>query len=354
MTVTVYKSSDGSAPVLTGSVGTLLTVLDAILVNGYGSKAAAGWTKPFANSGNIGCYQNNATDGTGFCLNVNDAGPGAGGAREARMTGFETMSALSTGTGQFPQLSQLGIGIGAVVLRKSTTADATARVWTCIADDTVFYFFAETGDQSSPLAAYPFIFGDFFSYKISDPYRCCIIGRNIENSAAIGNEPFSALLVSATNNFLSSTLIGHFIARHWTGVGGSKQVGKHVDHGKAGMFGSSASSTGVGTIAPGNTGTFALGVCKFGFNLIPYPNGPDGGLYLSPIWLHHDNAVRGYLKGLWCPLHDRPINHNDTYSGSGNLSGKSFIAQAIPAAGMTGNNSTDVGQVHIETSTTWS
>src|ERR1700692_1964892 len=123
MTVTVYRSTDASAPVLTGSVGTLLTVLDAVLVNGYGAVSAAAWTKPFSNASNVGCYKNSATDGTGFCLNVNDAGPGSGGAREARMTGFETMSALSTGTGQFPTSAQLTIGIGSVVLRKSTTAD---------------------------------------------------------------------------------------------------------------------------------------------------------------------------------------------------------------------------------------
>jgi hypothetical protein len=83
----------------------------------------------------------------------------------------------------------------------------------------------------------------------------------------------------------------------------------------------------------------------------PYPNGPDGGLYVSPIWVHHSGAVRGYLKGAWAPLHDRPLNHNDTYSGSGNMSGKSFLSQNIPAFI---SSATLAGQVHLETSTTWS
>jgi hypothetical protein len=44
MTVRIYRSTDGSAPVLTGQAGKLTDLLDAILVNGYGSKTAAGWT----------------------------------------------------------------------------------------------------------------------------------------------------------------------------------------------------------------------------------------------------------------------------------------------------------------------
>ena len=41
MTVRVYKSTDGSAPVLTGQAGSLTTLLDAVLVNGYGAATAA-------------------------------------------------------------------------------------------------------------------------------------------------------------------------------------------------------------------------------------------------------------------------------------------------------------------------
>lgn len=348
MTVTTYRSTDASAPVLTGSVGTLLTVLDACLVNGYGALSAAGWTKPFSNSGNIGCYKNSATDGTGFCLNVNDAGPGAGGAREARMTGFETMSALSTGTGQFPTSGQMAIGIGAVVCRKSTTADSTARAWTIVADDTVFYLFTETGDNVTPVTAYPFMFGDFFSFKASDAYRCMIIGRNAENTASASNDGFSALMTTSPV-FLTQTMIGHYMPRTFTGIGGALLFGKHIDHAKLGAFGPNGSLSGASVL--GFSNGVCLGYSPSSLSSFPYPNGPDGGLYVSPIWLHHSSVVRGYLKGLWAPLHDRPLNHNDTYSGSGNMSGKSFLAQSVVAynTGVTVN-----GQVHLETSSTWS
>lgn len=353
MTVTVYRSTDASAPVLTGSVGTLLTLLDAVLVNGYGSQSAAGWTKPFSNSGNIGCYKNSAVDGTGFCLNVNDAGPGAGGARETRMTGFQTMSALSTGTGQFPTSGQLAIGIGAVVCRKSATADATARAWTIVADDTVFYLITENGDYISPTWPSLFVFGDVFAYKTSDAYRCAIIGRMVENSALTSSEPMPVLL-NVSSTILTSTISGHFMAAHWTGVGGSIAVGKHVDQTKQGMTaGGAVSGTAGATVATnlpaGNGGAIGR---NGGFAGLPYPNDPDGGLYLSPIWLHHSSCVRGYFKGLWAPLHDRPFNHNDTISGSGNLAGKSFLVQNVMTLGVSGFS--DTGQVLIETSSTWS
>ena len=120
--------------------------------------------------------------------------------------------------------------------------------------------------------------------------------------------------------------------------------------------------TGVGNFNGGTTGTSgssglsssggALG--GYGSAAMPYPNGPDGGLYLSPIWINHSSARRGYLKGLWCPVQDRPLNHNDTYSGTGNLSGKSFLVQNIYTSITTGITPANSGQVHIETSSTWS
>lgn len=347
-TVTVYRSSDASAPVLTGTAGTLTALLDACLVNGYSGQTAAGWTKPFAGT-NQGVYKNSAVDGTGFSLFVNDNGPGAGLGREARVCGFEVPTALGTGTGQFPTIGQLAIGIGQGVIRKSNTADTVARNWTLIADDTVFYLFAETGDYTAPVATMMFIFGDVFSNKSADPYRCAIVARNQENLATYINEPFPYLL-TANATLLNIGQFGHFMARSWTGVGGSVMVGKTIDFGKMGAFGSEVQgvgTTGV-TAAVSRTG---IGVTN---NTVcfPYPNGPDQGLYLSPIWMHHNSAVRGYYKGLWAPLHNQPLNHNDTYSGTGAMAGKTFLSQSVCFA--QNSVATSPAQVHIETSSTWS
>jgi hypothetical protein len=51
MTTTIYRSTDASAPQMTSAAGSLITVLDAVLVDGYGAKPAAGWTKEVVDSG---------------------------------------------------------------------------------------------------------------------------------------------------------------------------------------------------------------------------------------------------------------------------------------------------------------
>lgn len=352
MTVRIYRSTDASAPTLTGQAGSLTTLLDAVLVNGYGSMTAAGWTIGYTTTNKRAYLQNltGANNASGMYLYVDDTAPGAGGAKEARSCGFETMSAITpTGTGQFPTSGQSAIGVGTLVIRKSATADATARAWTIVANGQTVYLLIETGDQTAPVAAFPFVFGDFFSYKTSDSYAVCIIARTAENQSTGNADPLHSLFSVNNTTMLSTGCIGHFAARSWTGVGGSVLVGKHIDQVKL------ACGTG-GSI---NTGTtlFTSGVnCAMGrpavVNAFPYPNGPDGACWISPIWLHHNNAVRGWLKGCWAPLHDRPLNHADTYTVSGgNLNGKSLIAQSIPVV-IQGN--TEVGQIHVETSDTWS
>jgi hypothetical protein len=352
MTVRIYRSTDASAPTLTGQVGSLTSLLDAILVNGYGSQTAAGWTIGFTTT-NKRAYQQNTTGAnlpTGAFLYIDDTGPGAGGAREARACGFETMSAITpTGTGQFPTLAQTGIGVGTLVIRKSTTADSTARAWTCIADGHTVYLFVETGDITVPTATYAFSFGDFFSYRSGDQYAIVIMGRVAENVTSQSPEA-TCVLTGFNQPVVFNTSIGHYACRSWTGVGGSVQVGKHTDQTKMGQY--AASNISSGTAFANNGPSVAIGRIQANPTAFPYPNGPDGACWLAPVWLHHNGSVRGYLKGFWAPLHDRPLNHNDTFTVSGgNLNGKSFVAQAV---GTYVNSTNEIGQVHIETSDTWS
>lgn len=104
MTVRVYHSTDSSAPVLSGQVGALIGVLDAILVNGYGSKAAVGWTKAFSGT-NMAAYKQSAGSNQLY-LRVDDTN-----ATDARVVGYETMSDVNTGTGPFPTATQQSGGL---------------------------------------------------------------------------------------------------------------------------------------------------------------------------------------------------------------------------------------------------
>ena len=362
MTVRLYKSTDASAPVLNGNAGSLVTVLDAILVNGYGTQTAAGWTINQTAANKRGYKQNTtgSNNTAGMCLYVDDTGPGGAGTKEARACGFETMTAITpTGTGQFPSGAQSGVGIGTLVIRKSNTADATARAWTCIANGQTIYLFIESGDFTSPLAAPVFVFGDFKPYKTGDQYAVGIIGRQDENqgNGAANYENFQLTPLSnrGQSYTLQNAMRGHYVARHWTGVGGSKACGKTFDYGRVvgnnTYQGSWASDTGIAD----NYNNCYITYGRYATTGAPTaPNGPDNSLLLSSMFINHSGSLRGYWPGLWVPLQDKPINHNDTFSiASGGLSGKSMIAQAFPAM-INGNNSSENGLIIVETSDTWS
>ena len=188
MGVTLYKSTDASAPSLTGQTGSLVALLDAILVNGYGSQTAAGWTIAYTGTSKRDYKQGSGSNG--YYLDIDDSGPGAGSFREARLRGYEAMTALATGTNAFPTSAQATNG---VACRKSTTADATARPWYCVADATCFYLFVDTGDFTNPSYSMAVHFGDFFSYKSGDTYNTILIGRNAENTGGAGSEALPGL-----------------------------------------------------------------------------------------------------------------------------------------------------------------
>ena len=295
---TIYSSADASGPgTITGTAGSLLTLLDATLVNGYSGKTAAGWTKPFANSGSIGCYKQGA--GAGKSLLVNDDGPnGTSTFKEAWATGWEVIASIAspvgTGTGQFPTTAQ-SLTTGHVVVRKSVTADSTARAWIMFADASTFYLFISTGDTAGTY--YAFGFGDFFSLdSTTDSFRCMIIGRSVENTSAVADEG-----MDLTSN-LSAAVVGSFIDRSFSGTGTSVLAGKHGDSAKAG-----GSATLLGVVVA--------------------PNGPDSSLYLSPVWITESAApaIRGQLRGFYHQLHAIAAwTDGQTFSGSGTFAGKTF------------------------------
>lgn len=294
---TVYKSTDGSAPTLSGTADSLRQLLKACLVDGYGSQTAAGWAEAFTGT-NKAAYR--AASGNRLYFRLQDDAAGTGGAKEAQIRGFETMSDVDTGTGPFPADAQSSLTSNSLIARKSTTADATARVWIVVADALTCYVFIYTGDVASTY--YSFGFGEFYSLLPSDAYRSMVIARAVENNTGQANENLDRI---ATN--VTGTTAGHYFPRGYTTTGGSVLFGKHGDAVKSG------------------SSTALLGT-------IPYTNPEDGGLYLSPLWIHDPttapaNNLRGRMRGLWHFLHalTGTVANLDTVTGVGDLSGKTFL-----------------------------
>lgn len=306
----VYSSGDASGPgVMSGTAGSLLTVLDAILVTGYLPNGPAGWAKPFANSGNIGCYKNAspANGGNGFGLVINDNGPNVTSTyKEAWATGWESVagvgSPVGSGSGQFPTPAQL-LTTGHVVVRKSATADAAGRAWICFADSLTFYLFIASGDTAGVYMA--LWFGDFFSLGGSgDAYRCMLFGNPAENSAglsAIGG-PYDCL------GTLSSTLanIKNYCPRTFGGGGSSIAI-----------FLTGAISLGAGATS---TPVANIGVLQV-------PNGTDNAYYLPPVFVVDAAAkqLRGRLRGMFHSAHPlATFADGQVISGAGDYAGKTL------------------------------
>ena len=113
-------------------------------------------------------------------------------------------------------------------------------------------------------------------------------------------------------------------------------VGKHIDAVKSGIQGTGSFSGG--TQATNSSAGTPIGNAPYPANTMVYPNPVDSGLYLCPIWIHHNGYVRGYYKGLWAPVQSNPLNHDDTFSGSGAMAGKSFVVQGLQANNPQNNN----------------
>lgn len=307
MTVRVYTSNDAGAPTLNGTnAGQVIAILDACLVNGYGSKLAAGWTKPFSGT-NLAVYRSGAGSNQMY-LRVDDTATGS--SRAARVVGYETMSDVNTGTGPFPTPAQQAGGL--YWTSAQSTPLAGNRGWVVVATEAFFYLCMEGDTVGNDYRAL-YYFGDIQSYKPGDAYGTTIYGTSSNNLAA------TAIFSSAGG--YSSNVAGCFLARKVDQAGSAMSCGRFTDVGKL------------------------TSTSYFGQTGLPYPHAPDNGLWLAPIWLGEGNSsgcVRGVMPGMWAPLHSMPLAAYDTFSGTGALAGKTFMAIRSSSYG-----------VFLETSDTW-
>jgi hypothetical protein len=305
MTVTVYQSTDASAPTLATGAGSLITLLDAVLVNGYGAKAAAGWTKPFSGTNKAAYLQ--GTGGNSHYLRVDDTSGGT----SARTVGYESMSDVDTGTNGFPTNAQ--VAGGNYLIRHDGTGNN--RPWTVIADSKSFYLFIQPTASSGQVAC--FFFGKTISLAGSDAYSTAHIGADGVTSSATANANnyrFSMM------SWVNVTIASHWMARNYAGAVGAVALGKHADF----------SRMGSGVAA--NLNTYNL--TWFGNQGLSYPNPTDGALLLNPIFLHEASNERAYLPGAYCPLHNLAYSNFDTFTGSGAYAGKVFIVMNLNNGGV--------------------
>lgn len=310
MGVTVYQSTDASAPVLSGTVGALITLLDACLVNGYGAKSALGWSKAFSGT-NKAAYRT-AVGTFQRYTRVDDSNViTSGNAGIASMIGYEAMTSVDAGSGQFPLAADRTFGVG---IAKSQTANSTARPWVLVGDEACFYLFVAT-DGSAVSGAFA---GEIVPFKPGDAYHQTVIGTETSSSVTSLTDPFGNL-----TNALNSPQTNHYMAR------GYNQVGSAVGFGKTG-------ESIEGTIM-GNQG-------------MAYPAAHDNGLYIGvQRRVVQGGVVRGLMPGLYAPLHQTPVPDGTVRTDVANLSGRSVLFKSHS----TNTANANIGQIALDITGPW-
>jgi hypothetical protein len=190
---------------------------------------------------------------------------------------------------------------GGMYWPKSSAASTAARDWVVIGDNRSFIFWANPAASGLGLGV-AFGFGDINSNKSGDAYGCAIFGgaSDVNNTGSPINGCIGyGMGTSATTN--------SYIARASTGLGGALLARK---------------------IAAYNTAAGYSGTSNYNQNSFVYPNTADNALLVSQVELQVGTSVRGRVAGAF----HSPQILNDAFStrdfidGTGPFSGKRFMA----------------------------
>jgi len=352
-----FTNAMAGAPVLSGTAGSLIAVLDACLVNGFnlltldslavsgnvltGAKAGHGfvvdqviataaneaaltgeWTITSVTSGTFTADATGVADVTGTGTKTAKAAPAGWskvysaankaayksidpaasgcllrvddtGTTSARVVGYESMTDVDTGTGPFPTSAQVS---GGGYWVKSQSADSTARGFLLVADAKTFYNSRKTYLEVQHFGA----FGDFTSEKAGDAYNCMLqCDASVNGPSSWG---YSQIGYYTFNDASASRL---YSPRSYSQLGGAINMAcAHV--------GDQNIPSGIGGAA--------------------YPSLASNGLVVGQITAKEiaSGVIRSLaLPGVYATPQTRPLNNLDKVSGIAALPGRTLIAAAI-------------------------
>jgi hypothetical protein len=379
MTARYFASTDAGAPVLNGNNGSLIALLDACLVNGYGSVAITSITQ----AAGVATVTTTAPHGYGSVpktsIVIAGATPAAyNGEFDCTITGLNTFTYAVPGGTASPATGTITAKKNGCGWTKAFTAtnqaaykmpagsnghyllvnDAgTANIATIKGCEVAYD--ATTGLNYFPSPQQNGGVGNLWCFKSATAdstargwilvcngplFHLCIDQDSAQNAGtgmAFGQinsystgDAYATLILGGTTaassaqgmsniaTTVGTTQLQTYLARSYTQLGSSVVVGR---------FGDAARMSGSAAI--GNSG-------------LPYPHGPDGALSISPLYVTEGSpvCVRGLLPGCWAPCHQKPLSHKDYYTGTvGNLAGKTMVAW----------NLYNACQIFLEVSNTW-
>lgn len=174
------KWTDTSAPSITGAnYGELDALFQAVLVDGYGSQAALGWTTTYSDT-NRKVFQNASTGSNKF-LRVDHSSASAD-TRKALVSAYEVVSDVDTG-----QLRAPTQGFSLIIRLVITTTGATP--WMIIGDELGFWFCWRPHYVQYPTGYgqmwYVAYFGDYIPADVSNMFNFIVSGDYADDSYGI-------------------------------------------------------------------------------------------------------------------------------------------------------------------------
>lgn len=272
--------------------------------------ASCGWEKVYTDT-NKRVYRSQDVTGNRRYLRVNDTG-----AAYMRVYGYNAMTAIETGTGNFGN---------ALYWHKADAASASAQRYDCVGDSMAF-FYAPSPYSASYGVGYeisePWFFGDQIYLKpAGDAWGTLITGDTGSSPnayGAIGYETSGA---------------GQYLERIAAGTGGAVQT--YV----------------LPCTAQSRSGADALSYTSFG----DFPDAISGALRLTPTYTSDGystpNVRRGTVPGVYWAPHANLNSYTgfaprDTVPGPGALSARRFMHLFLGVA-------SKVGAIFIDTTGPW-
>lgn len=304
---TVYRSTDPGAPVLSGTAGSFAALMDAVLVNGYGTgpdaKPGLGWVRAFSD-GHKRAYQNSLADGgTGMFWRIDDSN-----AQYTTSAGYHTMTGIDSGVDGF-SLSNNAIG-------KSVTANSTARNWVVIGNSRTVYIFIQSGFTNAGSAYVMYFSGDYECLNKNFLFNFMLAHTG---AATLGSSAYSTPLLTSNSG------VGTMVAA------------RSYDASTIGVLASTRSSLMAGMTRIGGTA---------GGGGYPYPYPPTGAMLTCRVCFTVGGYLFGFLPGLWGPEHAGILTRFESYDGIDGSPSSRYLA----VESHTGNA---VSQALIRTDIPW-
>lgn len=325
----VYTHTDAGAPQLTGQVGSLVALLDAVLVNGYGTgvdaKPPAGWSLAFSGL-NKRAYRNDPILFSGTYFRVDDSNAISGSnARAAYVRAFEQMTGIDSGVNGAPSVAQLESGD---TWTKSIALSALARPWAVIATAKWFYLFIDVAGNGLA-ATSPQFAGDLTSYVPGDRYAFAV-SNGMGGAAHAGGSATPSHFFYARGQSSTVPVAGQgaYLLRAANGAPGAVAAVTVV---------SRATVAGATNNAFGNVGE-------------TYPSAINGGLFAEEIFVKEGSyQIRATLPNCYAPLHNKPFPDMERLVGLSGFEGAEILAKTYRAQVHT--NSGNDGQLLFDLTT---